>query len=325
MKIKTVIIGSSGHVNYAFGSAETDNRIRIEAAAPGSPEESVSSLSGKVSRLYDNWRQMLDNEKPQVAVIAPHFYLNSVISVECLQRGIHCFCEKPIALSFKELDHLQNVQQKSGVLFCAMHALRFDPAMAAAGQAVRAGLIGEPLLITAQKSYRLGQRENFFKKRRTYGGTILWVGIHAIDWVYWISKGAISEVFAAHSTVANHGHDELESSAVVLFRLQNSGQAVCSIDYLRPAMAPSHADDRLRIAGERGIIEVLSGKVNVLLSDRAPYELPQQPAKNIFSLFIDSILGAPPPLSTAEIFNVTRLALLARESADRQKPMAVKF
>ena len=52
---------------------------------------------------------------------------------------------------------------------------------------MRDGTVGQIRLMNAQKSYKLGRRNEFYKIRSTYGGTIPWVGSHAIDWLYWFS------------------------------------------------------------------------------------------------------------------------------------------
>ncbi len=55
-------------------------------------------------------------------------------------------------------------------------------------RAVEVGLVGEPILISSQKSYKYGaERPWFYKGRKTYGGTIPWAGIHALDFMRWVA------------------------------------------------------------------------------------------------------------------------------------------
>jgi predicted dehydrogenase len=54
-------------------------------------------------------------------------------------------------------------------------------------ESIKQGSIGKVRLMNSQKSYKLGSRSEFYKHRQTYGGTIPWVGSHAIDWMYWLS------------------------------------------------------------------------------------------------------------------------------------------
>lgn len=311
-------------MNYAFRGAEVNPDIKICSAAPGIAEEDIGKLQGAVPVIYTDYKKMLDREKPDIAVIASHFYINASIAIECMNRGIHCFTEKPAAISFSDLDLLEKTQKSSGVKFCAMHALRYEPAILAAHEAVKNGLIGIPWIINAQKSYKLGTRPDFFKKRSTYGGTILWVGIHALDWIYWFSQSPVIEINAGHTAAGNSGFSEMESSCLIFLRMQNNAHASCSLDYFRPAGALTHDDDRLRIAGEKGIIEVREKNALVLLHDQKPFNLPLSAERSIFSEFAESIAGESKLLTGAdEIFTVTRLALYAREAADKKQPVFI--
>jgi len=70
-----------------------------------------------------------------------------------------------------------------------------------------------------------------------YGGTIPWVAIHGIDWIYWYSSGRITEVSASQTTPAT-GHGEMESSGACLMRLGNAGCASLTFDTSGPAPPP---------------------------------------------------------------------------------------
>ena len=50
--------------------------------------------------------------------------------------------------------------------------MRHEPKYAAARQLVRDGAVGEPLLASAQKSYRLESRPDWFRSFKRLGGTI---------------------------------------------------------------------------------------------------------------------------------------------------------
>jgi predicted dehydrogenase len=116
---------------------------------------------------------MLDREKPQVAVVAPFFFLQSGVACECMARGIHVFIEKPMAVSLEQLERLRRMHALREVALCPMLNKRYRPQFFSAWHAVRDGCIGEPLL-TAQKSYKLGARHAMYTHRATYGGTISW-------------------------------------------------------------------------------------------------------------------------------------------------------
>ena len=244
--MKTVIIGTSGHIDLALGVRDRARGVSFVGIAPGSADEDakafyIDQLEAALIPWYDDWRAMLDREKPDLAVVAPFFHLQSTVARECLERGIHVFVEKPMAGSLDDLARLRAAHAAGRAELCPMLAYRYHPGFQAAHLAVEEGLIGEPLLLSAQKSYKLGTRHPMYTRRATYGGTIPWVAIHAIDWLWWFTGGGLVEVTAAHTTNGNRGHAELESSGACLYRLANGGQR-----HRQLRLLPSHGRRRAR-------------------------------------------------------------------------------
>ncbi|AAD35510.1 oxidoreductase [Thermotoga maritima MSB8] len=320
--LKICVIGSSGHFRYALEGL--DEECSITGIAPGVPEEDLSKLEKAISEMnikpkkYNNWWEMLEKEKPDILVINTVFSLNGKILLEALERKIHAFVEKPIATTFEDLEKIRSVYQKvrNEVFFTAMFGIRYRPHFLTAKKLVSEGAVGEIRLVNTQKSYKLGQRPDFYKKRETYGGTIPWVGIHAIDWIHWITGKKFLSVYATHSRLHNSGHGELETTALCHFTLENEVFASLSIDYLRPQGAPTHDDDRMRIVGTRGIVEVINERV-FLTDEKGHREVPLVEKGQIFEDFLREIRGQGKCMVTPEdSILTTEIALKARLSAD---------
>ena len=321
--MRVCIIGGSGHANFVFQGVDQDPSIQVVGVAPGSEGEDVGKFlqaaqkRGQQPQHYDDYRRMLDELKPDIAAVNCHFGDHGKANFEVLSRKIHLFAEKPLATTMEELAVLKQEYDRAGVEVAAMFGLRYNPAFYTAWQAVNAGEIGEVRLINAQKSYRLGSRPEFFKHRRSYGGTIPWVGSHAIDWVYWFSGQEFVSVMAHHSTMANRGLGNMEMTALCHFKLTNEVFASVNIDYLRPSTAETHGDDRVRVAGTKGVIEVRHGKA-YLVSEGEPgtRELPLMENKGIFFDFVRQVRGEGKCLVSAkDSFVVTEACLKAREAA----------
>lgn len=267
---------------------------------------------------------MLDTLRPDVAAVDCHFARHADIGTETLRRGIHLFLEKPLATELEELHALRLAYDASDAQLAAMHGLRYAPAFQAAWEAVQDGAIGRIRLMHAQKSYRLGQRPAIYRRRESYGGTIPWVGSHAVDWLLWFAGTEFRSVYAVHSRQDNDGHGDLEMTALCQFQMAGDIQASVSLDYLRPASAPSHADDRIRIAGTAGVIEVRDGQALLIGADNGgiqPLELKPQPG--IFEDFVSQLLtGEACRISAEQSFAVTEACLLARASADTGQAIA---
>ncbi len=328
--MKAAIIGTSGHIDLALEVRDRLPQVTFVGVAPGSADEDareffVDQMEASLIPFYDDYRRMLDREKPQVAVVAPFFFLQSRIASECLERGIHVFVEKPLAVSLEQLERLRRAHAHGRATLCPMLNSRYLPNFHAAWCALKDGAIGEPLAISALKSYKLGARHPMYTHRATYGGTIPWVAIHGIDWIHWFTSGGIAEVSACHTTRGNGGHGEMESSGSCLFRLANSGSASLVFDYFRPGSAPTHGEDRLRIAGDKGVLEVAGGEAMLFPKDGAPRRLEKEPPLALFQEFVRHLEeGTPLRLTAADAFEISELALRCREAADTRTMIAMR-
>lgn len=324
--MKIVIIGGSGHIGYALNGIERNPEfLDLCAFAQGIPGDMTPETANRLNyyfkaESFDDWRNMLDVIEPDVAVIATRYDMNGVISLECLKRGINCFTEKTIAHSLELLDELEKTAAENNVRIIGMHGMRYTPGFYAAFKAFEDGAIGDAIMLYGRKSYHFDStRPDFYRHRKTYGGTVLWVAVHAIDWFCWFC-GHVTEISAAQTIIGNRGYNECESAVTVSMRFANDAIGTISADFLRPKNAGPGGDDQLRIAGGSGIIEVRNGKAILTSNETHPHELPLQPEGDFFGDFCRSIDGMEQcRLTMEDTFMVSRAALYARESADKHK------
>lgn len=329
-EFKIAQVGVIGHYEY-IRKNNSGLDVRLCAIAPGGEGEDVSVIRGEEigrnAKIYSDWREMIENEKPDVLIVNSYMNLNAKISIFALERGIHVFCEKPVATTFADLGALENAYKAANKVkktcFCGMFGILDNDAFVDADEICKSGKIGEIRLVNAQKSYRLGNREPFYSSREMLGGMIPWVAIHAIDWIYHICKLDFNAVTASHSAVGNGGNGELEATALMLLESANGAVASVSADYLRPSSAKTHDDDRIRIVGTRGIIEIRDGEFTSI-PEGICAEVHGK--KSIFSEFMHEIAGEGEcRVSARETIDVTRIALTARESADCGRKIGISL
>ena len=149
----------------------------------------------------------------------------------------------------------------------------------------------------SQKTYKWGKsRPDFYRSRKTFPGLAPWVGIHAFDWLHWILGDVFTEVQGREGTAARPDFPACGSQAAFLLSMGNGGVASVTLDYLRPETAPTHGDERLRIAGSRGVIEtaLVERKATLITADKPARSLPLTPQTDIFTQFARSLRGEAP-------------------------------
>ncbi len=179
----------------------------------------------------------------------------------------------------------------------------------------------------SQKTYRWGtNRPDSYRSRRTFPGLAPWIGIHAFDWLHWILGDVFTEVSGREGTTARPDYAACASQAAFVLTMQNGGVAAVTLDYLRPAAAPSHADERVRIAGTLGVIEtaLIEKKVVMTTSTKPPEMLPLSAQLDIFTQFARSLLGqGPPPFTLHEACRITEIAIKAQQAADTRSSVSL--
>lgn len=97
--------------------------------------------------------------------------------------------------------------------------------------------------------------------------------------------------------------------------------ASVSIDYMRPDTAKGHGDDRVRVVGTKGIVEVRDSKAYLLkenAGENIKLSLPEE--QNIFKDFLKQVRNEGECLVSArDSFYVTEACIKARMSADENK------
>ncbi|MBQ9748674.1 MAG: Gfo/Idh/MocA family oxidoreductase [Clostridia bacterium] len=336
--LNVVQIGSVGHYAYALTTMrkyklsfvgvcyphEADNRVRAERNF---------ARFGFEPPVYDDWREMLETLKPDIAIVNTVMAYNCEIARTALSMGISVFCEKPLATTLSELATLEETYAISQAripeggrrpVLCAMFGIDYLPHFETAYRYVKSGALGDIRLANAQKSYRMGNREAFYSDRAEYGGTIPWVAIHAIEWVIRIGGLRPVSVSACASTACNAGNGTMEASTLCLFACEGGRMASVSADVMRPATAPTHDDDRLRLVGSRGILEVRGGRVYVI-DGGGEHELTlAETETELFEEMVMEMLGRGTcRVSAEDAFLATRAALTARDAADGGAPLVI--
>lgn len=318
---------SRSHYSEALNAARDYPAIKIVAVgALTDDQEKVAAATPDLAAAtkYRDYRRLLDVEKLDAVCICDENGTRAETTITCLERGIPTATEKPSATSIEQLEEVERVAARTGTPLTTLLVMRHEPAFVAMKEIVASGSIGEPIQLSGQKSYRLGVRPDWMKHHDSYGGTIPYIGCHVVDLLRFVSGRDMTHASGFHANVGAPGVGDMENTCAMSYRLDNGGTADIRLDYLRPAAAPSHGDDRIRIAGTTGVIEYQQGKVSLIDAD-GPHDIVELPAtRNLLPDFLDSVFnGTAPLLTSEEVFRVSRIVLRTRDAADSGQVLAI--
>ena len=152
---RVAIIGSTGKGGYGHGLDVVFKDfagVEIAAIADADPEglRQAGARLG-VSRLYADYRQMLQQEQPDLASIGPGWVEEREAMVrEAAAAGCHIYCEKPFAASLEEADAMMAACRQAGVRICVAHQLRAMAPVRRTLEDLRAGRFGRLLRLHAR-------------------------------------------------------------------------------------------------------------------------------------------------------------------------------
>ncbi len=226
-RIHTKLWAYNPEVNLV-GVYDIDEKTRLEVA---------QSFNCKA---FKSLEETLDN--CDAATIAVPTSLHYNIAMKCINKGIHCFIEKPITTTSKEAKNLIDEAQKNNVLIQVGHVERFNPALAALKDYNL-----NPMFIEA---HRLAQ----FKPRAIDVSVILDLMIHDIDIVLALIKSPIEKIEANGVAVLTNNQDICNA------RLQFKNGAVANLTASRISAHPMR---KMRIFQQNAYISIDFGFQNV--------------------------------------------------------------
>lgn len=189
--IATGIIGTGGRgtsdlravLEHGKVAAVCDVKAdRMKAAADVAARDTPTS--------YDDYRRVLDRKDIEAVVIATPPHLHAEMAVAALQAGKHVYCEKPVAITPASVQQVVRAVKASGKVFIAGQQLRSYRRLGAAVGKIRAGAIGDVLMIKAQRHSEsdlshTGTSADWFFDVEKSGGYLIEMSVHNLDLCNW--------------------------------------------------------------------------------------------------------------------------------------------
>jgi predicted dehydrogenase len=138
------------------------------------------------SRFTNNYAEILDRVQG-VIIAVPHF-LHYSISMDCLRRRVHVFCEKPVAVTGGELRSMIDEAACNGVALCVNNTRRMFPNFRHIKQMLASGELGMLQTLRMLQGEKFGwQSLTGFYVDPTISskGVLLDLGAHLLDLACW--------------------------------------------------------------------------------------------------------------------------------------------
>src|SRR5437868_4943883 len=182
------------------------------------------------TKVFDDYHELLKDPDVDAAIICLPNFLHFPASLAALEAGKHVLCEKPPTLNAAEMKVLREEATRRKLLYFFSRQFRFTPAMRAAKKAVEDGRLGRiyhaQATFVRSRGIPIGVGNWFTEKRRSGGGALIDIGIHALDAVWYLlgSPRPVSisaKVFRNFAHLANVPVFDVEDAAYAFIRFEN--------------------------------------------------------------------------------------------------------
>jgi predicted dehydrogenase len=163
-KFRTALIGSGWWGKNILKEAMASGRCKITALGDvhemtrNLAAEQVHDLSGDQPKTYNDFRELIEKEKPEVVIVATPDHWHSLITIAAVKAGAHVYVEKPTGHNVHESRAMLDAARASGrVVQVGLHR-RIGPHHVSAMKFLRDGKAGKIGMVRAF-AYSGGGRE----------------------------------------------------------------------------------------------------------------------------------------------------------------------
>lgn len=165
----------------------------------------------------------------------------------------HVLCEKPIATTVEDATAMIAACAENGVKLQIAFPVRFNAASAALRNAVKAGQIGEPLVIAARNPGTCPQGW-FVQPELSGGGAVIDHTVHVADFLRWMFDAEFDEVYAEIDTrIYDFAADD---TGLLMLRMSNGVTVSLDTSWSRPVNNPVWGGVEIEVIGETGVLSL---------------------------------------------------------------------
>jgi predicted dehydrogenase len=218
------------------------------------------------TRVYADYRQLLDEARPEAVIIASPNQLHAEQGIACARRGIHILIEKPVTDTLETAAALMAEVRKTGIKSLVGHHRRHHLQVKALKALLADGRIGDVVGVSA--IWATHKPAGYFEiapwRSQAGGGPILINLIHEIDFL----RFTVGEIAAVEAIASNRQRGfAVEDTAAALIEFDKGalGTFFISDAAVSPWTSeqglgesvefPFSGESNYRLLGRRGAIE----------------------------------------------------------------------
>jgi len=225
-KTRIAIVGlDHDHVWGRMATLLKSPDAELVAIADTHPEliEKAKARVPSSVKFFSDYTQMLDQVKPDAAIVATANNLHLAILRACAQRHIHFFTEKPMASTGADAREMARVASAAGIKLMVNYPTIWSPATRDAAARLKAGELGPIQKMIVEFGHQgpkeIGTSKEFsawlYDPQKNGAGALMDFACYGANWAMWV-KGRPQRVFAYALKLKTEQHNAVEDDAIVV-------------------------------------------------------------------------------------------------------------
>jgi myo-inositol 2-dehydrogenase/D-chiro-inositol 1-dehydrogenase len=196
-KVKTAVIGTGNRGSYLLQGVLEQPDAEVAAVCDIKPDrldKAATAAKRDNPKTYTDWKQIIDRKDIEAVYVATPPHLHSEMAVAALKSGKHVYCEKPVGVTAAQVKAVVEAARGSNKIFTAGQQLRSQRLLAQAVKQIHDGLIGDILMVKAQRHATAdlahdGSSGDWYFDVTKSGGYLIEQSVHNLDLCNWVIGG----------------------------------------------------------------------------------------------------------------------------------------
>ncbi len=303
-------------------------RSELVAVASRSREGAEAyAADWEIPLAFGSYEAMLSSGQVDAVYISLPNHLHAEWSIKALDAGVHVLCEKPFALTLREVDEMTAASERNSCVLAEAFMYRHHPQTKVVGEWVASGRLGDLSVVRGVFNFKLTNRDNIRLAPEKGGGSLWDVGIYPLSFAQYVASGP-PEWVEADQMLGATGVDE---TFVGQLHYPNGMMAQISSSLQTPWYTFAEVlGTEGRLVLNRPFTGLTPGERRLLHvdADNQEHELPVE-EKELYLGEVEDMEGAildgsAPYLTLSETRNHVRTILALLESAEHGKRVYVE-
>jgi predicted dehydrogenase len=310
---KNDVIGIIGAGNFTSAMiipmlSKIGGNLKYIASAKGLSGTTLAKKY-KIANSTTDYRDILNDTAVNAVVITTRHNQHAAQVIEALQAHKHVFVEKPLALTYEELDAIEDAYKKSKGTLTVGFNRRFSPFIQDAKKQL--GSANTPINIIATMNAGEIPMNHWTQDMRVGGGRIIGEACHYVDLITFLT-GSIVESVVMNGLGPNTSDNT--DNAVILLKYQNGSQGI--INYFSNG-SKAYSKERVEIYSNNRTMVIDNFRKSEYFGFKSSGMKATQDKGhyNQFKLFVERLrTGGEATIPFSDIMNTSKTVIAAVES-----------